>query len=285
MKANAKYRNQPKHFWANVRTIGQALGYADKNLNKIKTYTADDLVKAMLKSNIGSYHLIDSDHTLSKLAIDLLDYFSFRAELLNDFVETRLMNVQRAREVFEVWRTKLQPNSPVPMNKQKGTKKQVAYLTALVNMIIDAHIQGLPCDYDPRILTSVTRHQAPVRTLARRLDGCFPSPINPIAVWEVKEYYYTTTFGSRIADGVYETLLDGYELEELRRDENIHIEHVLIVDAYDTWWLQGKSYLCRLVDALHMGYVDEILFGYEVVEVLPQIVQKWVEQYQINSGS
>jgi len=29
-------------------------------------------------------------------------------------------------------------------------------------------------------------------------------------------YYYTTTFGSRVEDGVYETLLDGMELEELR---------------------------------------------------------------------
>lgn len=54
----------------------------------------------------------------------------------------------------------------------------------------------------------------PVRTLARRVDGAFPSVINPVAIWEVKEYYHTTTFGSRVADGVYETLLDGMELED-----------------------------------------------------------------------
>ena len=40
--------------------------------------------------------------------------------------------------------------------------------------------------------------------------------MNPIAVWELKEYYYTTTFGSRVADGIYETLLDGMELEDMR---------------------------------------------------------------------
>ena len=39
--------------------------------------------------------------------------------------------------------------------------------------------------------------------------------MDPLAVWEIKEYYYTTTFGSRVADGVYETLLDGMELREL----------------------------------------------------------------------
>jgi hypothetical protein len=116
-----------------------------------------------------------------------------------------------------------------------------------------------------------------VRTLARRVDGAFPSSVNPIAVWEIKEYYYTTTFGSRVADGIYESLLDGLELEELREHEGIDVKHYLIVDAHDTWWNQGKSYLCRIIDMLHMGYMDEVLFGYEVVERLPSIIQEWVD--------
>lgn len=33
---------------------------------------------------------------------------------------------------------------------------------------------------------------------------------------------------------------------------------------------------CRIFDMLHMGYVDEVLFGYEVVEELPRIVKEWV---------
>ncbi len=105
------------------------------------------------------------------------------------------------------------------MNKQKGKKKTPAYLTGIVNMLIEANSKGLPCDYDPRELTTVTQAGVPLRTLARRIDGAFPSPVNPIAVWEIKEYYYTTTFGSRVADGVYETLLDGMEIEELREHE------------------------------------------------------------------
>ena len=116
----------------------------------------------------------------------------------------------------------------------------------------------------------------PVRTLARRVDGCFPGPVNPIAIWEIKEYYYTTTFGSRVADGIYETLLDGLELEDLRDHEGVSVQHLLIIDAYETWWNLGRSYLCRIIDMLHMGYVDEVLFGYEVVERLPQIVGGWV---------
>ncbi len=116
-----------------------------------------------------------------------------------------------------------------------------------------------------------------MRTLARRVDGAFPDPINPIAVWEIKEYYYTTTFGSRVADGVYETLLDGMELEELREHEGIDVRHYLMTDAYFTWWDCGRSYLCRFVDMLHMGFVDEVLFGREVIEEMPRIVAEWVD--------
>ena len=126
-------------------------------------------------------------------------------------------------------------------------------------------------------LTTVTRNQTPLRTLARRVDGAFTSTVNPVAVWEIKEYYYTTTFGSRVADGIYETLLDGMELAEVAGSEKFKVLHYLIVDAHYTWWECGRPYLCRIVDMLHMGYVDEVLFGYETIERLPELVNKWVE--------
>jgi len=101
--------------------------------------------------------------------------------------------------------------------------------------------------------------------------------VNPIAIWEVKEYYHTTTFGSRVADGVYETLLDGMEIEELAESEDVHLLHYLIIDSHYTWWKCGRSYLCRIVDMIHMGFVDEVLFGYETVERLPKLVKQWVK--------
>ena len=39
----------------------------------------------------------------------------------------------------------------------------------------------------------------------------------------------------------------------------------------------GRSYLCRILDMLHMGYVDEVLFGSEVVDRLPTLVKGWVK--------
>lgn len=163
------------------------------------------------------------------------------------------------------------------MNKQKGDKKKPAYLTAMVNMLIHANIGDHECDFDPRELTTFTHMGAPLRTLARRIDGAFPSVVNPIAVWEIKEYYYTTTFGSRVADGVYETLLDGMELEELRQSEKVDCKHYLMIDAHYTWWDCGRSYLCRIIDMLHMGYVDEVLVGTEVLDRLPSLAAEWVQ--------
>ena len=161
----------------------------------------------------------------------VLSYLEYRAKVLNEYVEPRLMDADRAKGEFENLYRALKPTCPLPMNKQKKEKRAPAYLTGIVNMLIEAHSQGIPCDYDPRRLTTITRDRAPVRTLARRVDGAFPSTVNPVAVWEIKEYYYTTTFGSRVADGVYETLLDGMELAEIAENENINVLHYLIVDA------------------------------------------------------
>ena len=108
---------------------------------------------------------------------------------------------------------------------------------------------------------------------SRRFDGAFPNILSPVMVWEIKEYYYATTFGSRVADGVYETQLDGYEFQELYNRTGKKIYHVLFVDAYRTWWIQGKSYLCRLVDAMNAGLVDEVIVGKEALVRWPALLR------------
>ena len=68
----------------------------------------------------------------------------------------------------------------------------------------------------------------------------------------------------------------------MHEQENIHVKHYLMVDSHYTWWVDGKSYLCRLIDMLNMGYVDEVLFGFEVIERLPNLVKEWVDIYNRN---
>ncbi|MBX3069009.1 MAG: hypothetical protein KF883_00775 [Thermomicrobiales bacterium] len=234
---------------------------------------------------LSDSHIVTPGGEITPLGALLVEYFQFRAEILNDTVQHLFMDALTAKATYEQHRDELHPTLIPPMNKQKGEKKDIAFLTAIVNAIVESRIGDLPCNYDPRNLTTFTLNGAPLRTFARRFDGAFPGVVNPIALWEVKEYYYTTTFGSKIPDGIYSTMLDGVEIDQLVADQGISPFHCLFVDGYRTWWQDGRSYLCRMIDMLHMGYVDEVIFGREVVEVLPQLVDEWVQVYNERGGS
>jgi hypothetical protein len=284
MKANSKFLSQPLEFWANVKLISQKVGYTERGTSKVKIPNVEDIVKVYSALELNYSRIIEND-TLTKEGALLLEYFKFRAEFLNDNVEANLMNVEEAAELYQKLNKEFAPTCPIPQNKQTGAKSGPAYFTSIINILIEANSKGYPCDYDPRELSAFTQDNFPVRSLSRRVDGAFPNVINPIALWEIKEYYYTTTFGSRIADGVYETLLDGFELAEAREFLNRQIHHYLMVDDYNTWWKMGRSYLCRICDMLHMGFITEVLFGKEVVERVPVIVKEWIQQHDNNNSS
>ena len=238
----------------------------------------DQIRVAFAKLSLSVNHIADDKNRMTEFGSALLDYFTYRANLLDTTVRGNLMDKAAAEVVFKKLRKQLKPKCPLPMNKQKGKKRTHAFLTGIVNMLIESNIGDASCDYNPLSLTTITHDAMPLRTLSRRVDGAFPSVVNPIAIWEIKEYYYTTTFGSRVADGVYETLLDGHELEELEAAARRKIQHVLMVDDYFTWWKCGRSYLCRIIDILHMGYIDEVLFGREVIDRLPALAREWKQQ-------
>ena len=276
MVANHQFQNQPKMFWAYVRTLSQHLGYTVRGKGQIKIPTLSEIRTGLKELGLNPTRIATAKEVPTPLGTELGRYFEYRAEVLNTFVQHQLMDANNARKLFEELQRKAVHACPLPMNKQKGDKAKPAYFTGIVNMLIANATNGAECNYSPMELTTITLGGAPIRTLSRRVDGAFPKVVNPVAVWEIKEYYYTTTFGSRIADGVYETLVDGMELEELRENEHIDVKHYLMVDAYETWWEMGRPYLCRMVDMLHMRFVDEILFGREVVERLPVLAKEWM---------
>ncbi len=238
---------------------------------------------AMQKLTLTSDHLIEAGKP-TEYASKLMAYFAYRAKVLNDTVQYKLQTKDQAKAMYLRLKAAHPSEMAAAKNKQTGEKATVAYLTAMTNLLVEAYAQGIEYDRDPRALTTVTRDGKPLRTLARRVDGAFPSAVNPVAIWEIKEYYHTTTFGSRVADGVYETLLDGMELEEMRDETGIDVQHVLILDAHYTWWECGRSYLCRMIDMLQMGYVDEILFGTEIESRIPTMVGEWVNLVKSQQG-
>lgn len=288
MQPNPRFK-QPKiagvdamRFWADIKGISQAVGYTSGKgaTIAIKVPTAQEIVGAYAKLGLNPTHMFTvpvlGAPVPTAYGTEVLAYFDYRSKELAR-ISTMLMDAPAAEaEFLKLRATRPTWTCPMPMNKQTGAKARYNYLTCMVNMIIEMHLPpNLAIDYDPRNLTAVTRGRQPLMTLSRRVDGAFPRTVNPSAIWEIKEYYHTTTFGSRVSGGVYETLLDGYEIQAMELVDKVHIHHYLIVDSHFTWWKMGRSYLTRMVDMLNMGLVDEVLFGREVLTELPRLVQSW----------
>lgn len=271
MKPNQDFLNKPLEFWGYVRLISEKMGYSVRNKNLLKKPTAAEVILKLNDLNIN----IDN-HTLD----EVLEYIHYRADILNNEVQYYFMNLDEAQTLFNQLHKIYKQNnftSKLPMIKQSGEKRIYALLTCIVNILTEAHLRSyahkngliygfdVKFDDDPSALTYVTDNNNYVQgTLSRRYDGAIPSINNPVCIWEIKEYYNTTSFGSRVAGGVYETQLDGFEINELSNILHRDIKHFYIIDAFYTWWVKGRSYLCRIIDSLHMGLVDEVIFGKEI---------------------
>lgn len=279
MKPDPKFVGMAPSFWAHVKLVSEKLGYSVRRKRgqqpDLLTYTFDEVARALAKEGLQCDHIVDAAGTATAEGRLLIDYLNHRRELLIQVAEPNLMTRDQAKAEFNRLRAKLKPKCALPMNKQKGKKRHFAYLVGIVNMLTEQALGGRDFCADPRGLCLATKNNVLLRTFSRWMDGAYPAVVNPVAVWEVKEYYGTTTFGSRVADGVYETMLDGHEFAEFAEHEKKQILHYLIVDDRFTWWECGRSYLCRIVDMLHTGLVDEVLFGREVLTRWPQIVATW----------
>lgn len=281
MQAFQEFRGMPSSFWAMIKYVSETLGYTVRGRGVIRTYTNDEILHLLKSSDIyARYETIEMAR----------QYFDRRADLLNNFVQQNLMDAVAAKNSFETIYEDLYLKNDfkckLPMNKQKGAMKQVAFFTAIINIITEDVIRHssvyngtLGFDDDPRGFIYVfddNRHM--IGGSSRRFDGAYPSKINPRIVWEIKEYYYATTFGSRVADGVYETQLDGYEFKDISQRSGKPITHVFFLDAYKTWWIDGKSYLCRIIDILNSGLVDEVIVGKEVFTRWPELLESIIEE-------
>lgn len=166
MKPDSRFQEPPKHFWANVRTISQQIGYTERATRSILVPSDDQIKTALAELQLSSKHLFGPEGLLTELGLKLNEYFSFRAQAINQTARPLLMDARQAGRLFRELRASLKSRTAVPMNKQKGKKKMPAFLTGMVSMIVDAHRAEFDCDLDPRRLTSVTADGMPLRTLA-----------------------------------------------------------------------------------------------------------------------
>ena len=281
MKAFNRFESMDASFWAFVRYISEALGYTDRRVGIVKEYSIVEIKELCDKQRI----------TATKgLIIEASRYSQMRAELLNEYAKRMLMDAETACREYQKWEALYYAENyscKLPLNKQKGPMRQVAYFTSLINIITEKTIReitgdkySLGFDDDPHGLTYFLDDSGRIiGASSRRFDGAYPCIENPELVWEIKEYYYATTFGSRVADGVYETQLDGLEFREIYDRTGRKVYHVLFIDAYRTWWIQGKSYLCRLIDAMNSGVVDEVIVGREIFTRWPELLRSIILGY------
>jgi hypothetical protein len=275
----ADFQNEPPEFWAVVKLVSMVIGYSTRKErrqggapSRARSYTADEVVNALRSRDLtpgGNESLVE------KVAA----YSVARARMMTEVAQPNLMDREEAAVLFAESLERIDaPDTLLSQNKQKGDKRHVAYLTALVNIHtwdeLNQHDGDVRFDPDPRGPLTFSANGMPLRTLFRRMDGAYPELNHPIATWEIKEYYGTKTFGSRVADGVYETALDGYELNELR-DADVEVKHYLFIDDRFTWWDCGKSYLCRIIDMMHIGLLDAAFVGREVATAWPDTVRTW----------
>lgn len=178
MKANKDYLNLGKEFWANIRTISQKVGYVIRGKNQIKVPTIQEIIDVYKASNLN-HIFIYKDKSLTEFGKKIINYYEYRADLLNNKIEPLLMDVKEAKKEYHRLKKNYKPTRNQPMNKQKGEKKSRAFFTCIINMILENKLKKFPCDYDPRELTTITRDNFPLRTFSRRVDGAFPGVINP----------------------------------------------------------------------------------------------------------
>ncbi|MCP9849195.1 hypothetical protein [Cyanobium sp. Morenito 9A2] len=257
MKPDSRFLDKCPRFWSNVKFSSEQAGYSKRGSGSLRTYTKTDLEDVYRREAIT----LPQDHLLE----EVLMYINWRAHTLNTTIAPLFMNRAEAELAFQEVRENTKPTKALPMNKQKGIKRHHAYLACLVAMIAESILGPNGFIDDARRLSVLTSKDGLEGIFSRRFDGAIPDTRDPKAVWEIKEYYGTTTFGSRVADGVYETLLDGYEIELAEKNLGVRIKHFLFIDDRFTWWDCGRSYLCRMIDMLHTRHVDQIFFGREVL--------------------
>jgi len=262
----------------NKKMIKRFLKSKGVRMPGVKTYSEKEILDFFKKETFSTSFVMNKDSSPTKMCSKMASYFRYRADILNNEVEKNLLDFQEAERAFKKLRKNISTKKKLSKNKQSGNKAVTAYFTSMINLLIEDSLKGAEFNHDPRKLVIMTKNNYPARILSRTVDGAFPSIIDPIALWEIKEYYFTTTFGSRVADGIYESLLDGLELREIKDSLKKEVFHYLFVDAYYTWWLQGKPYLCRLVDMLHMGIITEVIFGKEIFDRVPKITKEWLKK-------
>lgn len=108
MIADKRFAGVGKEFWAHVRTVSQEAGYTVRDSGQVRVHSIEGIVAALHRLGLGSKH-IEQRGIVTPFGRLLQDYFAYRADVLNSFVEPRLMDAARARAVFVDLKARVSP--------------------------------------------------------------------------------------------------------------------------------------------------------------------------------
>ena len=60
MKPDVRFEKLPKHFWANVRTISQQIGYTVRGAGEIKVPAIVEITQALEDLKLNTKHVVDT---------------------------------------------------------------------------------------------------------------------------------------------------------------------------------------------------------------------------------
>ena len=190
MLPNKKFLDLDLEFWANIKLLDQRLGYTVRKTKKypITSFlvpTPKQIIDVFLDEKLDYTRLVN-ENEFTPFGKAIQEYMMYRGEALTNHVEQNLMNKDQAKNLFTKTKQELNPKCPLPLNKQTEDKKDFAFLTGLVNMLIEANIGSFDCNFDPHELTAITIDNFPV------IESSVTSTVDPVVADNWRDSFFLT---------------------------------------------------------------------------------------------
>ena len=204
----------------------------------------------------------------------LIAYLEFRSTLWD--TRGKMLRIEAEAKEFCIEAFKESPKTTQTKNPDhhQSSKAMVLTTTRLAEAVCREY--GFLIDPNPQT-RCVWLAERNLHVTARNLDGAVQALLNPILIWEIKEYWGTTSGGSKMSDAVYECALVGRELRDFEKRAGGHIDHAVLLDGKDQW-TSRKSDLLRFCDLYHQGLVDALIIGREIETHWQPFVESVIER-------
>jgi hypothetical protein len=210
------------------------------------------------------------------VATPLVNYLHFRNSLW-DAGDKLLRSEDEAKAYCQMKFNEL-PKTTQTKNPEHHQSSKAMVLTA--TRLAEAACEELGVTIEPnpqRRCVWVAKEQ--LHVTARNLDGAIPGLVDPFLVWEIKEYWGTTSGGSKMSDAVYECALVGRELRDFEKRTKLHVDHAVLLDG-KAQWTSRKSDLLRFYDLFHQGLIDILIVGREIETEWQPFVRSAIEKHE-----